>query len=152
MRTKISALAVCLLLLLCACAREEAAPFDRADVDALLAADIFSEPPEEVDSPIACALFGIDQSSVTGCAVYLPTSTNAEALALFVVGEGGDVRAVEDACRAWTQNQAESYGDYAPEHVPKLEGAVLQTRGNTVLLVVGSDPDAAQAAVDALGG
>lgn len=144
-------LLLCLVLSACGTPAETAkAPYGEADVSALLDAGLFSEAPEELDDGIACELMGVEPALVSGCQVYLPTSTNAEALALFILNDAADAGTVQSACEAWVADQIESYRDYAPAHVPKLEGAVVSVRENTVLLVVGSDPAAARSAVDAL--
>lgn len=168
MRRGIAAAAALLCLLLAACSGQNApvesglpsgqsseqkkVPYNEDDVKTLLNAGIFSEEPEQLDLEIACGLIGVDEGLVESCRFYLPTSTNAEALALFVLKDAGDAESVKAACEDWTQDQIESYSSYGPEHVPKLEGAVLCVRENTVLLVVGADPAAAQSAVNALDG
>lgn len=146
---------LCLLfcLTLAACGESAGAalePYDGDDVTTLLNAGIFSEAPEELDDDIACELLGVDPEQLSDCQVYLPTSTNAEALALLVLNDAAGAEGVKSACEAWIADQIESYQDYAPAHVPKLEGAVISVRENTVLLVVGSDPAAAKTAVDGL--
>lgn len=152
MNRTIAALAAALCLLLAACGQTapDKDPYDGEDVQALLDSGIFSETPEELDADIACTFFGVDSGLVDSCQAYVPTSTNAEALALFVLSDAKDAQAVETACRSWVEGQIESYQGYGPEHVPKLEGAVISVRANTVLLAVGSDPDAVRAAVDKL--
>jgi len=150
---KKTVLSLLLCLALCACgtpAEAEKAPYDGNDVTTLLDAGLFSEAPEELDDDIACELLGVDSALVTDCQVYLPTSTNAEALALLVLSSAEDAQTAKSACETWIADQIESYQDYAPTHVPKLEGAVISVRENTVLLVVGNDPAAAKAAVDGL--
>lgn len=147
-------LLLCLLcLLLSACGTPAQAgkePYDGDDVTTLLDADLFSEPPEELDDEIACEVMGVDAALVSDCQVYLPTSTNAEALALFILNDAAGAETVKAACETWLADQIVSYQDYAPTHVPKLEGAVVSMRDNTVLLVVGRDPAAAKSAVDSL--
>lgn len=152
MTRKLAALAAVLFLLLAGCGEKDAGqePYDSGDVQTLLEAGIFSETPEELDSDIACRLLGVDSGLVSQCTAYLPTSTNAEALVLFVLNDAGDAQSVEQRCQSWLEEQIESYRDYGPEHVPKLEGAVVSVRDNTVLLVVGEDPSAVQTAVDGL--
>lgn len=167
MRRAIAAAAALLCLLLAACSQqndpvesgspsgqgsEQKRPYNEEDVKTLLDAGIFSEEPEQLDLEIACGLVGVDEGLVESCRFYLPTSTNAEALALFVLKDAGDAESVKAACEGWIGNQIESYSSYGPEHVPKLEGAVLRVRENTVLVVVGADPAAAQSAVNALDG
>lgn len=169
MRHKYAALFALLCLLLTACvpadadtdpahtgsaspSNEEKAPYSSADVQTLLGSGIFSEEPEQLDGDIACELFGVSADAVRECAVYMPTSTNAEVLALFVLNDGEDVQAVQTLCRKWLDNQIDSYRSYGPEHVPKLEGATLAVRENSVLLAVGADPGATRTAVDGLDG
>lgn len=153
MKQKLAVLCLLFCLVLASCGEPaEAAqpPYDGEDVTTLLNAGLFSEAPEELDDDIACELLGVDPAQVSDCQVYLPTSTNAEALALLVLNDAADAEGVKSACETWIADQIESYQDYAPANVPKLEGAVLSVRENTVLLVVGSDPTAAKSAVEAL--
>lgn len=153
MKQKLTVLCLLLCLILASCgkpAESAREPYDGDDVTTLLNAGLFSEAPEELDDDIACSLLGVDPGQVSDCQVYLPTSTNAEALALLVLNDAADTESVKSACEEWIADQIESYKDYAPTHVPKLEGAVISVRENTVLLVVGSDPAAAKTAVDGL--
>lgn len=153
MKRTLAALCALFCLVLAACGGPAGAalePYDGDDVTTLLNAGLFSETPEELDDDIACELLGVDPAQVSDCQVYLPTSTNAEALALLVLNDAAGAEGVKSACETWIADQIESYQDYAPAHVPKLEGAVISVRENTVLLVVGSDPAAAKSAVDAL--
>lgn len=153
MKRKVTALCLALCLALASCGKPapaEKAPYDGDDVTTLLDAGIFSETPEELDNDIACEVMGVDSALVSDCRVCIPTSTNAEAVALFILKDAADAETVKTACETWIADQITSYQDYAPTHVPKLEGAVVSVRGNTVLVVVGSDPSAAKSAVDAL--
>lgn len=151
MKRKLVCLLFCLTLASCGNPAGAALePYNGDDVTTLLNAGLFSEAPEELDDDIACALLGVDPEQVSDCQVYLPTSTNAEALALLVLNDAAGAEDAKSACEVWIADQIEAYRDYAPTHVPKLEGAVISVRENTVLLVVGSDPAAAKSAVDGL--
>lgn len=154
MKKRFAALAAALCLLLAGCGpkqEEKKGPYDSGDVAALLDSGIFSEVPEQLDADIICPVFDVDETLVKECAAYLPTGLNSEALALFVLNKAEDAPAVEEAVRSWISDQIESFADYGPNEVPKLEGAVVSVRENTVLLVVGSEPSAAQTAVESLG-
>lgn len=169
MRYKYVALLVLLCLLLAACgpknvekspaptdsvspSNAQKAAYSSADAKTLLGSGIFSEEPELLEQDIACELFGVSADAVSECAVYLPTTTNAEALVLFVLKDAQNAQSVKEACEKWVANQIESYRSYGPQHVPKLEGAVLTVRENSVLLAVGADPAATRTAVDGLDG
>ena len=49
-----------------------------------------------------------------------------------------------------TAEQKEALASYQPDEVSKLDAAVLEQRGSSVLLAVANDADAARKAVDAL--
>ena len=46
------------------------------------------------------------------------------------------------------KDREESYADYLPEEVPKLQNALIDQKGSTLLLVVANDVEAAQAALN----
>lgn len=152
MNKTVMAAAVAMCLLLAGCGEKEVqhAPYDSGSVQALMDGALFSENLEELDAEIACRLFGVDEGLVSECEAYMPTSTNAEVLALFVLSDSEDAADVKTALESWVSEQIASYQDYGPQHVPKLEGAVISVRENTVLVVVGSDPDTVKSAVDNL--
>ena len=63
---------------------------------------------------------------------------------LFPEGKAGEVEAV---LSAWVDGQLEAERSYRPAEAEKLEHAILETRGNTVLLVVAADWEKARAAI-----
>ena len=71
---------------------------------------------------------------------------------MLVLDSEDHAREAQKALEDYIQDQIEANRDYGYrlEEVPKLEDACIDVKGNTVLLVVGSDPAAAKSAVDAL--
>ena len=134
-------LSVSLLLSLAACGgkEEEKTPFSPDDAATLLESGAFSEVLEAIDADIACALYGIDETTVTGAAVYGSTGTTAEELAIFVLAGEESAQAALTALGYRVEDRAAAMASYLPNEVPKLENAILEQRGNTVLLVVASD-------------
>ena len=53
----------------------------------------------------------------------------------------------ETALKDYVQSQIDANTDYRPAEIPKLESALVDRRGETLLLVVASDLDAAKGAV-----
>ena len=47
-------------------------------------------------------------------------------------------------------DQKEALADYQPQEVSKLENAILEAKGDTLLLVVAADDQAARTALDGL--
>ena len=52
-----------------------------------------------------------------------------------------------EALQTYLQGQIDANTDYRPAEIPKLEEAFVDRRGETVLLVVASDLDAAKKAI-----
>lgn len=146
-------LCACLCLTLCACgSSKSAADFTTGDADTLINTDgLFSEQLEKVDADVLCQLYGIDQTTVSDCKGYLSTGATAEEVAVFIVKDKSGVQAVKDACDKRIADQKEACKDYLPAEEPKLDSAVVETRGNTVLLAVAAG-DGLKDAVSALGG
>lgn len=96
-------------------------------------------------------LYGLDADTVTGSAVYTSLSAGAEEIAVLTLKDKAGADAALAALKARVEDQTEALRDYQPAEVSKLENAIVEQRGNSVLLAVAADHDAAQAAVDALG-
>lgn len=131
-----------LLLSLAACGGKEADPprdFTTADAQTLLDSGAFSEPLEEIDLEIACSLYSLDQGKVTGAAVYGSTGATAEELAVFIFSDTDAATAAKANFETRITDRTEAMADYLPGEVPKLEKAVLEVRGATLLFVVAND-------------
>lgn len=74
-------------------------------------------------------------------------------LAVLRMADAEAAAAALEAVQAHVSDRRESEAEtqYKPEDLPKLEKALTEQAGNTVLLVVCADYDAAQKALDALG-
>lgn len=112
----------------------------------------FSEELTELDKAAICKNYDLEEDDLAGCAAAIGSGATAENA---VVLEGVDSAAaerLEAAMRAFLEDWIEGYSDYKPEEVPKLEQAVLRTRGSYVILCVSADSGKAAAAVkDILG-
>lgn len=139
-----------LILSLTACGEKAPAAFDPAkDTQALLdEAGVFAETLEPVDQATACALYGIDEATVTGSAVYMANATSAEEVAIFTLADEDSVQAAAKQQGYRVDDRIEELTSYLPGEVPKLEGAIVETRGNSVLLLVCSDYDGAKKVLD----
>ena len=139
-RTRVCLLALCAALLTgCGGPTEGAKAYDpAAAAQALLDAKVFDQELEVLDADLAGSYLGL--SSEPEEAVVYTSLAEAAAAAL-------------EAVQAHVSDRRESEAEtqYKPEDLPKLEKALTEQAGNTVLLVVCADYDAAQKALDALG-
>ena len=148
-------LAAVLLLVGTACEKEpEKEPSFPAEVttQALLDSGAFSETLEELDLDIAVMMFWLngDVAEYEGSRVYYSTGATAELAAVISVRDESKVPEVEEALKAWVNNEIEAEKDYRPTEVTKLENAIIESRGFTVLLVVADDANKAIEAIESV--
>ena len=134
-----------LCLSLSACGGREPAPFDpEADAKTLLETQgAFTGELEELELSTACALYGIGEEGVKSCKVYVGNAgVSLEELAIFVLNDADAAQEALTALEYHIEDQKEASAGYAGflrEELPKLEGAVLERRGCSVLLAVAAD-------------
>lgn len=146
-------LAAAMLLVGTACEKEpEKEPSFPATLttQALLDSGAFSEQLEELDLDIALMMFWLsgDVTEYEGSKVYCSTGATSEIAAVISVADESKVPEVEQALKAWVNSQIEAEKDYRPAEVPKLENAIIEARGFTVLLAVAADAEKAIEAVE----
>ena len=142
--------ALACLLLLGGCRTVTVAAFEPEEtVRAILDSGAFSEQLEELDPDIAVRLFRLpgDPEQYEGTAVYYSTGATSEVVAVVRAGDTDRAAQAETALKQWVEAQIEATRNYQPAEVEKLEHAILETRGDTVLLVVAADWEAARKAV-----
>ena len=145
-------LALCLTLAACGGGNEEAAAFDPAvTAQSLLDSGAFSDALEEVDASVAATLYGVDEADIADGVVYMSLSAGAEEIAVLVLSDADAAAAAMEGLEAHVADQRAALESYQPDEVSKLDGAILQQKGNSVLLAVCADPAAAKAVLAELG-
>lgn len=133
-------LGLCLSLVACGGEQATAEPFDSAAVNTLLESAAFSEELEEIDLPeLVCELFQVEQDTVTAFRYFGSTGATAEELAYFEFTSEDAAQAAKAGFETRVTDRAASMADYLPNEVSKLEKAVIEVRGNTLLYVVAND-------------
>ena len=94
------------------------------------------------------ALDTLDEEST--CVVYASITAGAEEIAVLRMTDEDAAKAALEALKGRVEDQIAALKDYQPEEVGKLDGAILDRQGTTVLLAVPASHDLAQAALDAL--
>ena len=133
---------LCLPLTACGGKGSDPAPFDPAqDAKTLMETEgVFSGALTGIEQDVACALYGIDESTVTASAVYGST-VSAEELALFAFTDEAAAQSAGELLGYRVEDRREELENYLPEELPKLDKAVIEVRGNSVLLVIAADYD-----------
>lgn len=142
------ALGALMAVSLAACG-EKAQEFDvDATPKALMEAGAFSEDLEELEEVILLRLYEMDESKVSKAAGFASTGLTAEEVAVFQMVDEQAAQDAEALLQAHLEYQKESNVDYRPNEMPKLDKAVVERRGRTLLFLVASDYAAAGKALE----
>lgn len=139
----ILAAALCVSLTACG---EKKTPFDPEETTKALmeAPGVFSETLERLDGVITQAQYGLGDYLEVEAVAYRSTGATAEEAAVIRFGSEEDAKDYETKAAAYLEEQREANVDYRPQEMPKLDKAVVERRGNTFLILVAADYDAAE--------
>lgn len=112
----------------------------------------FADLMSEADAATVRRIFALDAAAVPDAAGYLSTGATAEELFVFSCADESGVGTVKKAVETRLGSQREGYADYGPAEVPKIDAAVVETRGLVVFVCVCDDPAQARAAIDEIAG
>ena len=152
--TVITSLGAMLCLLLCSCGEEAPDAVSTynptATAEALLASKAFSGALEEIDKEMIPDYYGLDGSTIQEAVAYGSLSAGAEELVVLTLNDEQGAKAAVEALNKRVESQKQALKDYQPQEVAKLDGAIIDQRGNSALLVVAADADAAQTVLNGL--
>lgn len=145
-------LALCLCLSACGDGGKTAAKsYDpAATAQALLDSTAFTDTLDTLDKDTAAAMYGIDASTITDSAVYTSLSMGAEEIAVLTLTDEAAAKTAKEALDKRVSDQITALESYMPGEVDKLNHAIVEQTGNTALLVVAADADAARSVLDSL--
>lgn len=149
----LAALACLCWLTACGGEPEEPETYETSAVQELAESGAFSEELEEVDADTAFLLYrlgdyGLEREDLTDCAVLRSAGATCEEGAVLILSGEEQAGKARQALEDYVAAQIESNTDYRPAEIPKLESARISLVGNTLLLAVVSDSEAAAAALD----
>ncbi|MEG0755293.1 MAG: DUF4358 domain-containing protein [Oscillospiraceae bacterium] len=137
------------LTLLAGCTPKPAASYDpAATAEALNSSGCFSETLEPLEQEVFCALYGLDAATLTDGVVYASTGSTAEEFAVLVLKDKAAADAALEVLKQRLADQKEANVEYRPMDMPKLNAAIVNQQGNSVLLVIANDADAASKALE----
>lgn len=132
--------------------RGDSQPWTQEQAQAVLDSGAFTEELTAVDETTAFALYhlgdyDLNAEQMSACFVRKAAGESCEELALLTFEDDAAAQAAGDALKDYVQSQIDANEGYRPAGVANLKNAWNECRGNTVLLVVAGDLDAAKAAV-----
>lgn len=118
--------------------------FALSDVQTMVDAGAFSEELEELDADTAFMLYrladyGLVREDLVEAHVLRSAGATCEEGAVLTFADEEKAGKAAEAVGDYLESQIEANVDYRPNEIPKLEGAILKVRGNTVLLAVPND-------------
>lgn len=141
----VAVLATVIALGLAACGEKAAEGFDvEATPKALMDAGAFSEELEPLEEVILLRLYELDEDKVAASVGFASTGLTAEEVAVFEMTDEAAAKDAEVLLQNHLEYQKESNVDYRPNEMPKLEKAMVERRGKTLLFLVAADYAAAE--------
>lgn len=150
LRVKIAAAlaAVSLCLGLAACGGAAADVDVNKAADAVRAGTSFTDELIKTETANAESLYQVDAGLVEDACVYIGTGATPEEIAVWKAKDEQGAAKIKEAADGRVETQKQRFTDYNPEQMPKLEKAVVQQSGKTVVLCISADPDKAKTAVE----
>ena len=145
MKTAVAATALCALLIGCG----KKADFD---VDSL-ATDLdtkitYADGLSPMDLEMAGMFLNLSDVNVTKAAIYEGSGGTAEEIVVLECATDEDAQKAEQVLKTRVDEQIESFTDYVPAELTKLNAAVIKVSGKYAVLSVSDSPDEAKKIID----
>lgn len=102
---------------------------------------------DQVQDRIVSGLFFFDEGVVTQSAVYIANDKSADVVGVF---ETTDVDSCRSAIQTYLDSTKTQMQNYYPDEVFKLDNAVVEDNGSTVILIACSDLESAKKEADSI--
>ncbi|MCR5603579.1 MAG: DUF4358 domain-containing protein [Lachnospiraceae bacterium] len=97
-----------------------------------------------IDLDTAAMFYSFGDTDITEAVFYESSGATAEEIAVIKCGSEADAGKAEDVLRTRVSEQIESYKDYVPAELEKLNAAVVYRKGSCAVLSVSDEPDKAR--------
>ena len=140
---------VCIFLFSC-CGKEPDVKIDVSALTESLQTDLdFTYKMEQVDEDIALSMYSVDASDVSTVIMYSAGGVSAEEIAVFEAVSTEAAERIRKSAKLRIEAQIESFTDYVPAEIPKLNNAVVLVKGNYVVVCVSPNYMKATEAINA---
>ena len=124
------------------CKKEEIKALDiKAVSDSLLNDIVYEDELSEVDYDL---VYNMDEVKVSDSIVYVGSGATAEEIAVIECENVEEAKKALTALNERVEEQKESFKDYVPKELEKLEEAVVIQKGKTVVLSISNDSQKAK--------
>ena len=112
--------------------------------DALKSGITYKDDLSAIDLDTAKMFYSFGDTDIVEAVFYESSGATAEEIAVIKCGSEAEAGKAEDVLRTRVSEQIESYKDYVPEELNKLNAAVVYRKGNCAVLSVSDEPDKAR--------
>lgn len=116
--------------------------------DSLKSGVTYKDDLSPIDFDTAQMIYNFGDAEITEAAFYESTGATAEEIVVIKCAGEADAGKVEEALKARVDEQKESFTDYVPAELEKLNAAVIYKSGNCAVLSVSDEPDKARGIID----
>lgn len=145
---KIAVLAAAVALLLAGCGKAKA-DFDVSALGSDLAQNItYADTLGEMDLGTASMFLNLSGVDVVKASIYEGSGGTAEEIVVLECSSEDEAKKAEQVLKDRVSEQIESFTDYVPEELTKLNAAVIKVSGKYAVLSVSDTPDEARKIID----
>ena len=134
------------MILLSACGKETVVIDPSQLAESLLTELSFDDELQPIDASMAEQLYGIDDA--VSIQVWMGSGATAEEIAVLELPDEDSAKAAEQAALDRVTAQKTAFSDYVPAEVARLEQAVVERKGNYVILCVSNEPEKAREMIE----
>ncbi len=102
----------------------------------------------QMDIDTASMFLNLSDVNVVKAAIYEGSGGTAEEIVVLECASDADAAKAEQVLKTRVAEQIESFTDYVPEELTKLNAAVIKVRGKYAVLSVSDSPDEAKKLID----
>lgn len=136
-RIMVGLIGTALLIAMTGCGKKEAKDIDvKTTANSLLTEITYEDQLSEVNYDV---VYDMENINITESVVYVSSGATAEEIAAIKCETKEDATKVETALEERVKEQKESFENYVPKELNKLDKAVIVKVGNTVILSVSND-------------
>lgn len=106
----------------------------------------FSDELDALDCDTAWSLYKLEQAGLTrdqltDCSILRSAGATCEEVAVLLFADSDAAQSAKAAVQDYVQSQIDANTDYRPAEIPKLENALVEQKGASLLLVVANEMD-----------
>ena len=102
----------------------------------------------EIDMDTASAFYVLDGVEIEDACFYESSGATAEEIVVIKCKDSDNAAKAKEILKTRVSDQIDSYTDYVPEEVTKLNDAVIITSNNIAVLSVSNDPSKAKSIIE----